>query len=175
MNVYLVGMPGSGKSSVGRALASRLKLPFVDLDEEVERQSGRSIPELFSRDGEAAFRLAESRALASVGGGERAVVACGGGIVLDPSNRALLVSTGTVVYLGASLDTLRSRVGSGEGRPLLARPQDLERLLRERAPVYEDVATIAVESEDAPEAVAAGIAEALGSAEHNGRSGSDRR
>src|SRR3954452_6546055 len=112
-------MPGSGKSSVGRALAPLLNIPFVDLDEEVEQQSRRTVAEIFASGGEGAFRLAESRALAAAAASGRSVVACGGGIVLDPSNRALLASSGVVVYLEAPVETLRSRVGDGRGRPLL--------------------------------------------------------
>jgi shikimate kinase len=164
VNVYLVGMPGSGKSSVGRELARLLNRPFVDLDAEVEAQTGRPIPELFESDGEAAFRLAESRALASVARAH-AVVSCGGGVVLDPSNRALLVSSGVVVYLEASLETLRARVGTGDGRPLLrdggGGPEVLERLLADREPLYRELARSVVSSEAEPASVAAEIAEVV--------------
>jgi len=165
VNVYLVGMPGSGKSSVGRALAPLLSLPFVDLDEEVEEQVGRSVAEIFERGGEGTFRLAESRALAAVAAGGRAVVACGGGIVLDPSNRALLTSTGVVVYLEAAVETLGARVGDGEGRPLLQEGGDaqteLRALLADRDPLYRSVAEQVVDAERDAEAVAKDLAEAL--------------
>lgn len=173
MNVYLVGMPGSGKSSVGRALAPLLSLPFVDLDEEVEQQAGRSVAEIFERGGEGMFRLAESRALAAVAAGGRAVVACGGGIVLDPSNRALLTSSGVVVYLEAGLEVLRARVGDGAGRPLLrsegdrrAEPEPepesaLKALLVDREPLYRSVAEHVVDAERNVGAVAKDVAEAL--------------
>ena len=164
MNVYLVGMPGSGKSSVGRALAPLLSLPFVDLDEEVEQQAGRSVAEIFERGGEGTFRLAESRALAAVAAGGRAVVACGGGIVLDPSNRALLTSSGVVVYLEAGLEILRARVGDGAGRPLLRSGDSqaqLEALLVDREPLYRSVAEHVVDAERDAGAVAEDLAEAL--------------
>ena len=165
MNVYLVGMPGSGKSSVGRALAPLLSLPFVDLDEEVEQQSGRSVAEVFERGGEGTFRLAESRALAAVAAGRPAVVACGGGIVLDPSNRALLASSGVVVYLEAGIEILRARVGDGAGRPLLRSRDDpraeLQGLLADREPLYREVAEHVVDAERDAGAVAKDIAEAL--------------
>jgi shikimate kinase len=165
VNVYLVGMPGSGKSSVGRALAPLLSLPFVDLDAQLEQQAGRSVAEIFERSGQDAFRLAESRALATVAGGTRAVVACGGGIVLDPSNRALLTSSGMVVYLEAQLETLRARAGDGTGRPLLHVRGDpraeLETLLVEREPLYRSVAEHVVDAEADPETVAKDILEAL--------------
>ena len=165
MNVYLVGMPGSGKSSVGRALAPLLSLPFIDLDEEVEQQAGRSVAEIFELGGEGTFRLAESRALAAVAAGGRAVVACGGGIVLDPSNRALLTSSGVVVYLEAGLEVLRARVGDGDGRPLLRNGgdprQELEALLVDREPLYRSVAEHVVDAERDAGAVANDVAEAL--------------
>ncbi|MFL5767660.1 MAG: shikimate kinase [Actinomycetota bacterium] len=165
MNVYLVGMPGSGKSSVGRVLAPLLKLGFVDLDEEVEQQTGRTVVELFESGGEGAFRLAESRALASVAAGRELVVACGGGIVLDPSNRALLSSSGVVVYLEAPLETLRARVGEGAGRPLLggddAAHARLELLLADREPLYRSTAGHVVDAARDAETVAKDVAEAL--------------
>jgi shikimate kinase len=164
VNVYLVGMPGSGKSSVGRALAPLLSLPFVDLDEEVEQQSGRTVAEIFESGGEGVFRLAESRALAAVAAGGGSVVACGGGIVLDPSNRAVLASSGVAVYLEAPLKTLRARVGDGGGgRPLLkGDPEaELEALLRNREELYRSVAEHIVDAESDTETVAKAIAEAL--------------
>ncbi|MFL5737521.1 MAG: shikimate kinase [Actinomycetota bacterium] len=165
MNVYLVGMPGSGKSSVGRSLAPLLNVPFVDLDDEVEQQSGRTVAEIFEGGGEGAFRLAESRALAAVAAGAGAVVACGGGIVVDPSNRAVLASSGVVVYLEAPLETLRARVGDGGARPLLkGDPEvELERLLRDREELYGSVAEHIVDAESDAETVAKAVAEALGS------------
>jgi shikimate kinase len=165
VNVYLVGMPGSGKSSVGRALAPLLSVPFVDLDEEVEQQAGRSVAEIFERGGEGTFRLAESRALAAVAAGGRAVVACGGGIVLDPSNRALLTSSGVVVYLEAGVEILRARVGDAAERPLLRNRGDLQAqlkaLLVDREPLYRSVADHVVDAERDAGAVAKDLAEAL--------------
>jgi shikimate kinase len=162
VNVYLVGMPGSGKSAVGRALASLLSRPFVDLDEEVEQQAGRSVTEIFRTAGEGAFRLAESRALASAARGRETVVACGGGVVLDPSNRALLSSSGVVVYLEAPLETLRARVGDGSARPLLRNDGDLEALLADREPLYRSIAEHVVDAQPDAETVAKGVAEVIG-------------
>jgi len=161
VNVYLVGMPGSGKSSVGRALAPLLSLPFVDLDLEIEQQAGRTVAEIFEGSGEGAFRLAESRALASVAAGGPSVVACGGGIVLDPANRALLSSSGVVVYLEAPVETLRGRVGDGRGRPLLRDDGDLEALLLDREPIYRSVAEHTIDAGREPAAVAADVAGAI--------------
>ncbi len=161
MNVYLVGMPGSGKSAVGRELARLLTLPFRDLDAEVEDETGEPIPDIFERGGEPAFRLAESRALAEAAAGPPSVVACGGGVVIDPANRALLATTGTVVYLQASLSTLRARVGIGANRPLLSEEGDVARLLEERAALYEDAADHVVSSDGPVGDVVSAVREAV--------------
>jgi len=161
VNVYLVGMPGSGKSTVGRELAPILNLPFVDLDREVELVEGRSFPAIFERDGEPGFRLAESRALAIVAAAGDSVVACGGGIVLDPANRSVLTSTGTVVYLHAALETLRRRVRAGTDRPLVTDDVDLGSILRERSYLYQEAASHVVNADGLPRAVAEAIREAI--------------
>ncbi len=139
--VWLVGMMGAGKSTVGPALARRLDLPFVDLDAEIERASGRSIPEIFEAQGEDAFRALEVEALERVAGTER-VVALGGGALTQPGVRERVAAAGTLVYLRAAPETLLERIGDPEGRPLLAglgRLEILERisaLLAEREPAY---------------------------------------
>ena len=149
--VWLVGMMGAGKSTVGPALARRLELPFVDLDAEIERASGLSIPEIFEAQGEAAFRALEAEALDRMAGTER-VVAIGGGALTQPGVRERVAAAGTVVYLRAAPETLLERIGDPEGRPLLAglgRLEVLERisaLLAEREPAYLDAA-IAVDTD----------------------------
>ena len=97
MIVYLVGMPGAGKSVVGEELAGRLGVPFVDLDVEIEREQGRPVAEIFADQGEAAFRALEAAALTKAGTLDPAVVACGGGVVLEPANRIALRNTGIAV------------------------------------------------------------------------------
>ena len=99
MIIYLVGMPGSGKSVVGRELAGRLGVPFIDLDEEIEREAGRSVSQIFTEQGEPAFRAMEATALTKAATQDPAVVACGGGVVLEPANRITLRATGTAVFL----------------------------------------------------------------------------
>ena len=160
-HVYLVGMPGSGKSSAGRALAGLLGLPFVDLDEEIEREAGSSIPEIFRERGEAGFRELERTSLARAAAGPRSVVACGGGVPLREDNRELLRSTGTVVALTVPIAGLRARVMAGRHRPLITDPVDLRRLDRERAAAYRDVAHHRVDGRGDPEVVARRIEEAL--------------
>ncbi len=119
-HLFLVGMMGSGKSTVGRLCAAALDRPFVDLDAEVERLGGRSIADLFAAEGEDGFRRRESEALAGVAAsGVPSVVACGGGVVLDAPNRGRLRSAGVVVWLDAPPPALAARLGRGEGRPLL--------------------------------------------------------
>jgi shikimate kinase len=164
--VWLVGMMGSGKSTVGRALALRLGLRFVDTDAEIERACGRSIAEIFAREGEAAFRERE-RAEIARWCGEAAVVALGGGAIAQEGLAARLAATGTVVYLRARPETLRDRAGDDDSRPLLrgldaeARLARLASLLEERRAAYE-TATLALDTDDlSPEQVASGLAARL--------------
>ncbi|MDE3086619.1 MAG: shikimate kinase [Acidobacteriota bacterium] len=148
-------MMGSGKSTVGRLVARRLGWGFVDLDEELSRETGRSVPALFAEGGEAGFRHMEARCLAAVLADEArgpAVVAAGGGVVGDPANRSLLRRAATVVWLRAEVATLEARVGDGAGRPLLAGADDapgrrraLEALAAGRAPLYGEVADVTVD------------------------------
>ena len=136
-------MMGSGKTTVGRALAQRLGWKYLDSDRQVEATTGRTVPEILEQDGEAAFRAEETRALrAAIAGDEPVVVSVAGGAVLDPDNRAALSDAGTVVWLRADVDTLRTRVGDGRGRPLLAGDVEgnLRRLYDERRPIYSGLA-----------------------------------
>ncbi len=146
-HVVLVGMPGAGKTSTGRALAALIGRGFVDTDETVERTSGMSVAELFRRHGEEAFRAAEHDALAdALGASPPRVVAAGGGAVLAPANRALFEGS-DVVWLRADTDTLAARLGAAGDRPLLAGDPAgaLARLDAERAPLYAAVATVVVD------------------------------
>src|SRR5438876_8910458 len=103
-------MPGAGKSSVGRELATLLALPFVDLDAEVERDAGCTVQEIFRRKGEARFREMENEALAAAVAGPPSVVSCGGGAPMRPENQDLMRSTGTVVWLNVPVASLRRRL-----------------------------------------------------------------
>lgn len=138
-NLALVGFMGSGKSTVGRMVARQLGLRFVDTDEEIERQSGRRIGEIFAVEGEAGFRALEAKVLQEVIGGEDQVVATGGGLVCHPGNLELLKAGALVVCLWASADTIWERVRHQTHRPLLqvADPHlEVERLLAAREPYY---------------------------------------
>jgi shikimate kinase len=159
--VYLVGMPGAGKTVVGRELAGRLGVPFVDLDAEIEREQGAAVTEIFERGGEGAFRALEAAALVRAGAEDPSVVSCGGGVVLEPANRITLRNTGTVVYLDVPLEQLQARVRPGEDRPLIREEGDLERLLAERGPLYREFAAHVVDGSGSPGEVADAIVEEL--------------
>jgi shikimate kinase len=157
MIVYLVGMPGSGKSTVGPELARRLGVPFVELDAEVERTEGRSVREIFEHDGEARFRELEAAALTDAAKRDPSIVSCGGGVVLEPANRILLRATGEVVFLSVPLDVLRERVRPAADRPLIRDEGDLERLASEREPLYREFAAHEVDASGSVEDVANAI------------------
>ncbi|MGZ9587043.1 shikimate kinase [Paenibacillus marinisediminis] len=118
-NIVLIGFMGTGKSTVGECLADRLKYDFVDLDEEIVRMEGRSIPDIFAQDGEAYFRDAESLALSRLMGQQRLVIATGGGAVLREKNCRVMSECGYVVHLTAETDTIIERVRGDRNRPLL--------------------------------------------------------
>jgi 3-dehydroquinate synthase len=134
--LVLTGFMGTGKTTVGRLVARRCGLEFVDLDEEIERRCGRAIPEIFSEDGEAAFRRLEAEALEEALRREPAILATGGGALLSLENRALLPPHAEVVCLTASAPELRRRLNGSLDRPLLRNAGDLESLLAERAGAY---------------------------------------
>ena len=140
--VFLTGFMGTGKTAVGRALARRLDRRFIDLDQEIERAAGISVAEIFSRFGEADFRARERQALEAVSRVDDAVVATGGGVVIDPANRRMLRASGNVICLRADVPTILERVGGGDDRPLLASAGDraarVRALLAERAAAYGD-------------------------------------
>jgi shikimate kinase len=159
--IYLVGMPGAGKSVVGRELAGRLGVPFVDLDTEIERAAGKRVPEIFASQGEEAFRAMEADALVKAGTGDPSVVACGGGVVLEPANRITLRATGTVVFLDVPLELLHKRVRPAADRPLIHDEGALDRLLTAREPLYREFAAHVVDGSGTPKDVAGAIEEEL--------------
>jgi shikimate kinase len=152
--VVLVGLMGSGKSTVGRRLAAMLGRGFVDADDAIEEAAQRSIPEIFEEFGEAYFRAGERRVIARLIEERRGVIATGGGAFVDASTRALILEQGIAVWIDCSIDTLVERTARRDHRPLLknGNPRDiLTRLLDERAPFYAQ-AHVRVVSDDSPHA-----------------------
>jgi shikimate kinase len=149
-NIFLVGPMGSGKTAVGRQLAARLGLEFIDCDAEIEARTGVDIPLIFEKEGEPGFRVRERDVLDELSGLSRVLVATGGGAVLDPDTRARLRSRGCVVYLRTSVNQQLARTRRSRHRPLLRNPDPLgtlERLLQVRAPLYEELADITVDTD----------------------------
>jgi len=139
VNIYLVGFMGTGKSSAGRQLAKQKRWNFVDLDELIELKQKRRITDIFAKEGEPYFRKIEKKILKQVSTQDKFVVACGGGIVLDPDNIKLMKKTGAIICLGATCEVILKRVSAGTHRPILnvANPRErIELLLKMRAPYY---------------------------------------
>ena len=138
--VVLVGMMGSGKSAIGRAMAERLGVPFVDSDAAIEAAAALSIAEIFERDGEAFFREREAEVLRRLLSGPPGIVSTGGGAFLAERNRTAISEMGVALWLDADLDTLWDRVRHKDTRPLLRTPnpkQTLTTIYNERRPIYE--------------------------------------
>ena len=151
-SVVLIGLMGAGKSTVGRRLAERLAMPFVDADSEIEAAAGCTIPEIFARHGEAAFRDGERRVILRLLDGPPHVLATGGGAFMNPDVRAKIKATAISIWLRAELDVLVRRCARRGNRPLLQQgdPRSvLEKLMAERYPVYAE-ADIVVDSDDNP-------------------------
>ena len=148
-NVFLVGLMGAGKTSVGRLLARRLGKTLYDCDHEIERATGVRIPVIFEIEGEAGFRAREQRMLAELVRRTNVVLGTGGGAVLAQENRELLKAHGTVVYLCASPADLWQRTRHDRNRPLLQTDNPLQKLTelyRERDPLYREVADLVVDT-----------------------------
>ncbi len=154
-SIVLVGLMGAGKTTVGRRLARRLGLPFVDADAEIERAAGKTIPEIFEEDGEAFFRAGEERVIARLLEGGPQVLATGGGAWMSAATRARVREKGVSVWLKADLDILMERVSRRPGRPLLKAPNPrkvMQALMETRYPVYAE-ADVTVESRNVPHQV----------------------
>jgi shikimate kinase len=151
--ILLVGMMGAGKTTTGQLVALRLGWGYRDSDADVESATGLTVPELFAREGEAAFRRAEADVLAAACAEPApSIVSVAGGAVLNPDNRRLISASGTVVWLRARPETLASRVGDGSGRPLLGDDpaEALVWLNAVRAPLYAEVADLVIDVDDLP-------------------------
>lgn len=163
--VVLIGLMGAGKSSVGRILAGKLGLPFVDSDDEVEKAAGCSIEDIFSIYGEAAFRDVEERVIQRLLEGPAKVVSSGGGAYMNERTRARIAEAALSVWLRADLNVLEKRTRRRTaGRPLLkdVDPRDkLQQLIKERYPVYEQADIIIDSVDETPERTADKIIEQL--------------
>ena len=148
-NLMLVGMMGSGKTTIGRALAMHLGKVFVDSDEEIQQRTGVAIAHIFDIEGEAGFRQREAAAIRDLIGRDNLVLATGGGAVLEEQNRAMLKQNGIVIYLKASVHDLWQRTRHDRSRPLLQAVDPrakLTELHHQRDPLYQEVADIVVQT-----------------------------
>jgi shikimate kinase len=145
-SIVLVGMMGAGKSSIGRRLASRLGIPFIDADTEIESAAGMTIPEIFEKHGEPYFRAGEARVIARLLENGPQVLATGGGSVMDAQTRALIGEKGVSIWLKADMDVLLKRTKRRNDRPLVEKIRDLLPL---REPLYAQ-SDIIIQSRDEP-------------------------
>ncbi len=148
-NIFLVGLMGAGKTTIGRMLARRLGMTFADSDHEIEARTGASVPWIFEIEGEASFRRREADMIRELTAGSGLVLATGGGAVLNPDSRRLLAERGTVVYLRASVNSILARTSHDKNRPLLqtADPRrKLEDLTSQREPLYREIADLVIDT-----------------------------
>ncbi len=136
-NIVLIGFMGTGKDTIGRMLARKLKMEFISTDNLIELSEGRCIKEIFERDGEAYFRKLEENALKTIKGLKNIVIATGGGIVINPENRIRLRKIGRVIQLDAELPALKRRIITRDKRPLIRNQSDIETLYRKRSGMYD--------------------------------------
>jgi shikimate kinase len=163
-HVLLVGMMGSGKSTVGHIVADRMRRPFRDSDALVERRTGKSVPTIFATRGEPSFRAEERAVLAAaLASSVPSVISVAGGAVIDPGTRSRLRAAGVVVWLDAAPEVLAARVGNGKSRPLLKGDPvgNLKRLDAIRRPVYRELSDVVVQvGARRPEALAEDVVRA---------------
>lgn len=166
INILLTGFMGSGKTTVAAALAERLNLPLLDLDQKIAETANQTIPEIFAGSGEASFRSLERQKLDEMlATGRSQVIATGGGALIDPVAEAMVRQyPALIIYLDTPLQTIRERVGTGEGRPLLAGQgaEHLENLFTARRSRYLSLADLRVDGTGSPDEIAAAIAAGLG-------------
>jgi shikimate kinase len=143
-NIFLVGLMGTGKTTIGRQLSRKLKMDFYDSDRVIEERTGADIPLIFEKEGEAGFRKREAAVIDELTQKNNIILATGGGAILDPDNRRHLITRGTVFYLRSNLKTLIARTSKDKNRPLLHAEEPaetiLKRLLEQRGPLYEETA-----------------------------------
>ncbi len=145
VNLYLVGFMGTGKTTIGRAVAQKLGFALLDSDHEIERQQGKTVADIFAQNGEPAFRVMEREFILNGHPAQRTVVACGGGLVVQPGMLAVLLGKGVVVCLHASIESILVRTARQRSRPLL-NVEDPEQRVRtlyaQREPIYKQAGTV---------------------------------
>jgi shikimate kinase len=152
-NIFLIGPMGAGKSTIGRRLARKLKLQFLDSDQAIENRTGARIALIFEIEGEEGFRKRESEMIEELTRQSDIVLATGGGVVLSPVNRKNLSERGIVVYLRAGVNQLLKRTARDTKRPLLntQNPREkMEELLKTRNPLYEEIADLIIDTDRQP-------------------------
>lgn len=149
-NIFLIGLMGTGKTTVGRQLARKLKMEFYDSDRVIEERTGVDIPLIFEKEGEAGFRKREVDIIDELTQKQGIILATGGGAILDAENRNHLINRGTVFYLKSNLKTLIERTSKDKNRPLLQTDEPIESILKhlldERGPLYEETADYVIET-----------------------------
>lgn len=143
-NIFLIGLMGTGKTTIGRHLSRKLHMDFYDSDRVIEERTGADIPLIFEKEGEAGFRKREAAVIDELTAKNDIILATGGGAILDSENRKHLITRGTVFYLRSNLKTLIARTSKDKNRPLLHADEPpniiLQRLLEQRGPLYEEAA-----------------------------------
>ena len=146
LNICLVGMPSCGKSTIGRQLAKALNRPLVDLDAEIEKAAGKTIPQIFEERGEEGFRALETKTAARFGMGSGQIISCGGGVVKRPENVRALHQNGVIVFIDRPVELLKV----GGNRPLSTSMEGLKKMEAERRPLYEAAADLCVKNSGEP-------------------------
>lgn len=146
-NIIFIGIMGSGKTTLGKKIAKILKYDFIDTDQEIERITGMTVPEIFKKEGELRFRSEETLALKRIEKGPPTVISTGGGIILKSENREIIKKLGIVIYLDADIDVIIERVSRNKNRPLL-RVEDIKEKVKqlslERKDLYLEIADIVI-------------------------------
>ena len=146
-NIFLIGFMGAGKSSVARALVEQLHCPLVEMDEQIVKEQGMSINEIFEKYGEDRFREIESQLILALGSRQASVISCGGGVVVRAENTEYMKKSGRIVYLQASPQTVYDRVKNSNDRPILKGHMNVEyiaQLMEKRRALYEAAAELTV-------------------------------
>ena len=151
MNIALIGFRGTGKTTIGKRLARRLQMKFIDLDHEIVRRAGKAIPQIFAESGEQGFREMERRAVEAAAGMDNACIACGGGVVLRKASIDSLKRNSTIILLEARPEVIHARIRHDRNRPSLTGKGAMEEilhLLEERRPLYDAAAQMRFDTSD---------------------------